>query len=265
MENIASQRVLFFQPQSTDIFTYFSIRIFHSSLKQSEIGMPFQIRSLPLLKDQRMVWLGLPLSWEQGTNFTYHRSWWMNVIRRITSKKYSDGRTTSGHNTTRLLTGVLNILQLVKEIWSGHNHTIWNKQRDIITSELKVGLRVFLCTSFDHALYLCKVSWINVKRFKVISCFHFNAKIILCLKYRHNNVTKEELDYQENYTLYLYRRSFLKHWTWKMQSAFHDLIKFFAKSQLLLLLLPTTSATSPSNYDVKTLKNEIIHSVNYRL
>ena len=31
----------------------------HSSHKQSEIGMPFQIRSLPLLKVQRMVWLGL--------------------------------------------------------------------------------------------------------------------------------------------------------------------------------------------------------------
>ena len=27
--------------------------------------------------------------------------------------------------------------------------------------------------------------------------FHFNAKIILCLKYRHKNVTKVELDYQE--------------------------------------------------------------------
>ena len=58
----------------------------HSSLKQSEIGMPFQIWLLPLLKVQRMVWLGLPLWWELGTNFPYHRSWWMNVIRRITSK-----------------------------------------------------------------------------------------------------------------------------------------------------------------------------------
>ena len=58
----------------------------HSSLKQSEIGMPFQIRSLPLLKEQRMVWLGLPVWCELGTNFPYHRSWGMNVIRRITSK-----------------------------------------------------------------------------------------------------------------------------------------------------------------------------------
>ena len=48
--------------------------------------MPFQIRSLPLLKVQRMVWLGLPLWWELRTNFPYHRSWRMNVIRRITSK-----------------------------------------------------------------------------------------------------------------------------------------------------------------------------------
>ena len=39
--------------------------------------------------------------------------------------------------------------------------------------------------------------------------------------------------------------------TWKLQSDLHDFIKFFAKRQLLLLLLPTTSATSPSNYDVK--------------
>ena len=40
--------------------------------------------------------------------------------------------------------------------------------------------------------------------------FHFHAKIILCLKYRHRNVTKLELDYQENHTLYLFWRSFLK-------------------------------------------------------
>ena len=33
----------------------------HSSLKQSEVGMPFQIQLLPLLKMQRIVWLGLPL------------------------------------------------------------------------------------------------------------------------------------------------------------------------------------------------------------
>ena len=30
--------------------------------------------------------------------------------------------------------------------------------------------------------------------------------------------------------------------------------KFFAKRQLLLLLIPTTSATSPNNYDVKTFE-----------
>ena len=33
----------------------------HSSLKQSEIGMPFPIRLLHLLKEQRMLWLDLPL------------------------------------------------------------------------------------------------------------------------------------------------------------------------------------------------------------
>ena len=33
----------------------------HSSLKLSEIGMPFQTQLLPLLKVQRMVWLSLPL------------------------------------------------------------------------------------------------------------------------------------------------------------------------------------------------------------
>ena len=65
----------------------------HSSLKQSEIGMPFQI----LLKVQRMVWLGLPLWWELGTNFPYHRSWWMNVIRRITSKNSDSDRKTPQH------------------------------------------------------------------------------------------------------------------------------------------------------------------------
>ena len=37
----------------------------------------------------------------------------------------------------------------------------------------------------------------------------------------------------------------------KLQSDFYDFIKFSAKRQLLLLLLPTTSATSPSNDDVK--------------
>ena len=60
--------------------------------------MPFQIRSLPLLKEQRVVCLGLPLWWELGTNFPYHRSWWINVIRRITSNYYdsdSDHQKTS--------------------------------------------------------------------------------------------------------------------------------------------------------------------------
>ena len=42
------------------------------------------------------------------------------------------------------------------------------------------------------------------------SCFHFNAEIILCLKYRHKNVTKVELAYQENNTLYFFCRCFLK-------------------------------------------------------
>ena len=32
-----------------------------------------------------------------------------------------------------------------------------------------------------------------------------------------------------------------------LQSDFHDFINFSAKCQLLLVLLPTTSATSPSN------------------
>ena len=51
------------------------------------------------------------------------------------------------------------------------------------------------------------------------SCFHFNAKIIMCLKYRHNNVSKAGLDYQENNTVYLCCRSYLKNanWTWKFQ------------------------------------------------
>ena len=43
-------------------------------------------------------------------------------------------------------------------------------------------------------------------------------------------------------------------WTWKLQSDFHDFIKFSAKRQLLLLLLPTMSAMLPSNYDVKTFE-----------
>ena len=45
------------------IFSELTFTRTHSSLKQSEIGMPFQIRLLSLLKRQRMVWLGLPL-WE---------------------------------------------------------------------------------------------------------------------------------------------------------------------------------------------------------
>ena len=32
--------------------------------------------------------------------------------------------------------------------------TAGNKQRGIMTSELKVGLWLFVCTSSDHALYL---------------------------------------------------------------------------------------------------------------
>ena len=36
-------------------------------LKLLEIGIRFQIRSLPLLKVRQMVWRGSPLCWEQGT------------------------------------------------------------------------------------------------------------------------------------------------------------------------------------------------------
>ena len=78
------------------------------------------------------------------------------------------------------------------------------------------------------------------------SCFHFNAEIILCLKYRHKNVTEVELDYQENHTLYLCCRSFFKNanWTWKLQSDFHDFIKFSAKCQLQLTLVISTPLIS---------------------
>ena len=41
------------------------------------------IRSSPLLKEQRMVWLGLPLWWELGTNFPYHRPWWRTTIKNL--------------------------------------------------------------------------------------------------------------------------------------------------------------------------------------
>ena len=41
-------------------------------------------------------------------------------------------------------------------------------------------------------------------------------------------------------------------WTCKLQSDFHYFIKFSAKRQLLLLLLPIMSAMLPSNYEVKT-------------
>ena len=70
-------------------------------------------------------------------------------------------------------------------------------------------------------------------------------------------------------------RCFLKNanWTWKLLSDFHDFIKFSAKRQPLLLLLPITSATSPSNYDIKMFEMKsfirwIIHwqtSVNHCL
>ena len=61
----------------------------------------------------------------------------------------------------------------------------------------------------------------------------------------------------ENHTLYLCCRSYLKNvnWTWKLQSDFHDFIKFSAKRQLLLLhIVINTSATSPSYDDVKTFE-----------
>ena len=69
----------------------------HPSFKPLDIGTPFQIQLFPPLKVQRMVWLGLPLWWELEIiplwweleiNFSYHRSWWINVIGRITSKKF---------------------------------------------------------------------------------------------------------------------------------------------------------------------------------
>ena len=61
--------------------------------------------------------------------------------------------------------------------------------------------------------------------------------------------TKVELDYHENHTLYLCCRSFLKNanWTWKLQW-FYQI--FRETSTIVIFLLPITSATSPSNYDV---------------
>ena len=56
----------------------------HALLKPLEVGMPFRVRLFSLLKVQKTVWLALLLWWELGTNFLYHRSWWMNFIERIT-------------------------------------------------------------------------------------------------------------------------------------------------------------------------------------
>ena len=76
----------------------------HSFFKESEIGMPFQIRLLPLLKVQKMVWLVLPIWWELGTNYPYHRSWWMNVIGRITSKNSDSDSDSNQHQNQYLRT-----------------------------------------------------------------------------------------------------------------------------------------------------------------
>ena len=123
-------------------------------------------------------------------------------------------------------------------------------------NQINCLLHFHLCFTFEFLWFPTKIvpvsAWISTWRRGLnhsLSCFHFTAKIILCLKYRHKNVTKVELDYQENHTLCLCWRSYLKNanWTWKLQSDFHDFIKFSAKRQLLLLLLPITSATSLGN------------------
>ena len=49
----------------------------------------------------------------------------------------------------------IKILQLVKEIWSRHKLTIWNNQRGIITSELRVGLQFFFSAHHLILLYIC--------------------------------------------------------------------------------------------------------------
>ena len=136
------------------------------------------------------------------------------------------------------------------------------------TTQINYLLHFHSCFTFEFSHSAVMISYLNSSsqcmNFRrrglvwksVAILFSLNAKIILWLKYRHNNVTKVELDYQENHTLYLHCRSFLKNanWMWKLQSDLHDFIKFFSKRQLLLLLLPTTSATKPSNYDVMTFE-----------
>ena len=135
-------------------------------------------------------------------------------------------------------------------------------------NKIKCLLHFHSCFTFEFSLLAVMISYqksssqcMNFRRRGLVwnqspSCFHFNEKLILCLKYRNNNATKVELDYQENHTLYLRCcRSFLKNasWTWKVQSDFHDFIKISAKRHLLLLLLPMSS-TLPSNYNVKTFE-----------
>ena len=43
----------------------------------------------------------------------------------------------------------------MKDIWSRHKLIIWNKQRDIITLELELGLRYFFSTHRLIMLYIC--------------------------------------------------------------------------------------------------------------
>ena len=54
----------------------------HSSLKQSEIGMSLPDSIITCVEDAED---GVA-KFTSLTNFPYHRSWWMNVIKRITGK-----------------------------------------------------------------------------------------------------------------------------------------------------------------------------------
>ena len=78
---------------------------------------------IPQLKVQRTVLLGLPLWWELGTNFPYHRSWCMYVIRRITSKKiwfwskpFWDGYNQMGHVKRKVILNMRNMRRFTEII-----------------------------------------------------------------------------------------------------------------------------------------------------
>ena len=117
------------------------------------------------LKVQRLLWLGLPLWWDLGTNFLYHRLWWIYVIWRITSKKIILSYFSDSHIAEWV--GNYSVLNYFLFLSDPHGlkcvplHHIWYAEVLTATCNKESGWRVDIFPKILEVLFIC---WLYISR-----------------------------------------------------------------------------------------------------